>query len=450
MPYTHTTFAQLKISLAGRLGDLTNAQWSDPELGLYCIEALRTWSLATGYWRDTGQINTVAGTGFYDISTLNNGTDDLLSYAATDKDVSTLVQYHLLEPATGSSWAGSEQFTLSDMVGALNRRRDAFLSETGSVITQSTQALPANSQFFDTSDNVIDIRNLRWTDSTGVDYVIYPEDISSQRNYSTTFLLTTDIPQTYSSSSVQQLRYVLAPPSNQPGTLGMLTINSGALLDASGISLGIPDDMASVIKWGVLADMLGKEGPGQDLPRSYYCERKWKLGLALSSINPIVINAAINGISMSPEAISRLDQYSPNWSSTQAPPTLVGSLRNIIALANCPDGVYSVVLDVARKAIIPSINSDFIQIGREFIDPLLDYSEHLASFKSGGMEMRHTYRGVENFFNAALAYNQKLAAQHPDIVELIKQSTVDDTVLPFKKQVNNQPLQVASQMSDQQ
>lgn len=452
--YTHTTLADFETMLLARLGD-SGLYWPATEIEYYIDEALRTWGLLTGYWRDTGTFNTVSGTAFYNISTLTNsdGTS-ILSSAVTDLTIYNSIMLHLLEPTNATlTYTGSEQFTQADVIGAIQRRRDALLIETGATITRFTQNLPVGDMTVDLPDTTLKIRRMSWKGAvSGDDWVLYPEDIGSQRNYSPSFLTTQGIPETYSSSSVSPLRYVIAPPAGEAGTLDILAVQSGAALgtNPAGTVLGVPDDMSWIIKWGALADVLGKEGPGQDLPRSYFCERRWKLGIALANIYPTVINVEINGESLSPESISGIDQYMLNWVTDTGVPSFIGSLRNYIAVATCPNGVYSIVLDVTRKAPIPVIigTNLYVQVGREYLDVLLDYCVHLASFKSGGQEFRHTFRAADNFFNAALAYNQRLAAQHPAIVELIRQSTKDDYVQPRQIPYSNPALEAAARPGD--
>jgi hypothetical protein len=439
--YTHTTLAVFKAMLAARLSDTGMVYWVDAELEEYIKEALQTWGLVTGYWRDSGTFNTNSSAALYDISTLTNADgDSLLSYTVTDRTLSTVIQYHLLEPATGSTWTGSEQFTLADVTGALTRRRDAFLIDGEVRLTRSTPALPAGAKTIDLSEDIQAVRRMAWTSVAGVTYPLFPEDIDSQRNYSNSFLNTQGIPVTYSSSTVAPARYVIAPPPNQPGTLDILSINSGTTLSAQGVVVGVPDDMCWIVKWGALADMLGKEGPGQDLPRSYFCERRYRMGVELSKVYPTVINAQINGIDLSTDAITNFDRYNLNWQSSTGVPQFVGSLRNYIALSPGPNGIYSVLLDVVRKTPLPADDDDYIDVGKEYLNAILDYAEHLAAFKCGGEEFRHTLRAADNFFTAALAYNQRLAAQHPALVELIRQSTQDFYTVPVEKNTGNRIL----------
>lgn len=449
MSYTHTTFAAIKTALAYRLGDTGKVYWTDTELGLYIHEALRTWGLLTGYWRESGTFNTTSGTALYDISTLQGGGVDLLSYAVTDTTLATVIQYHLLEPATGTTWTGSEQFTLTDLTDALTRRRDMFLVDTGARLTNSTQVIGAGAKYVDVSEDIQIIKRLAWTSAGSVTYPLFPEDISSQRNYSNSFLNTQDIPATYSFSTNTPSRYLIAPPPNQPGTLNILSINNGATLTAQGVAVGVPDDMTPIVKWGAMADMLGREGPGQDLTRSYFCERRYRMGVELAKIYPTVINAQINGVDLSPDAIGNLDRYNLNWQSSTGVPEFVASMRNYIALATCPNGIFSILLDVVCKAPVPSHDGAFIQIGEEYLNNILDYAEHLAAFKCGGEEFRHTYRAADSFFNAALAYDERLAAAHPNLVNLIRTSMQDDLAMPPRKDVDNPALAQEAMMSRQ-
>lgn len=451
MPYTHTPLSALKTILAARLGDTGKVYWVDDELGEYLIEALRTWGLITGYWKDTGSLVTSSGTSLYDISSITNtGGEALLSRTVTDTSLCETIQYHLLEPSTGTTWTGSDQFTLADMTGALQRRRDMLLADTGAVLTRSTPVLPAATATLDLSEDIMLVRRMAWQGAvTAVKWPLYLEDISGQRNYSTGYLLEQGTPQTYSLVSEKPSRYLFAPQPNEPGTLDLLTINAGTTITAQGVVLGVPDDMAWIIKWGAMADMLGREGPGQDLARSYYCERQWRMGVELAKTSATIINAEISGVSLGAEAIHNLDNYMPNWQTSLGTPTLIASFRNYIGLATCPDGVYSVLLDVVRKAVVPDDDADNIQISEEYLDAIVDYAEHLAAFKCGGQEFRHTYRAADNFYNTALAYNQRLAAQSPALVSLLRQTTQDDYVQPPRKRSLDPVLESQIGISDQ-
>jgi hypothetical protein len=434
--YTHTTWAGLKSALALRLGDTGNVYWSSTELGLYLAEALRTFGLLTGFWRDKGLISTVAATPFYDLTTLQNGNgENLLSYTVKDQDIVSMIQYHFLEPATGNSWTGSNQFGgLADITASIQKRRDQLLSDTGCVVTRTSGIVTAagtNSILL--LDSIVAIRRLAFIDSFGIAKPLLPSDILSQRNYSSTELHTPGEPYSYSSAASRPTEILLVPPTNQPGTLDLVSVQSGATLNpAVGVLLGLPDDYCWAVKWGAMADLLSKDGPARDSIRAAYCERRYQLAVELIRISPVVINAEITGIPLDTDSLTNMDAYDPDWQTTLGTPSSIASIRTLVALALCPDNVYSITFDVVTKAPIPASDSDYVQVGREQLDPILDYAEHLATFKMGGEEFRSTFKGAENFFNAAVAYNERLTSMNSNTLHLMRQSSADKEDRPYR------------------
>ena len=82
------------------------------------IEALRVWNALSRYWRTRVTLTTVAGTAFYDLSTIV----PQLAYTVTDATLVTAMEYFLLEPPTPTVWTGTEMFDLPQLVDALQRR----------------------------------------------------------------------------------------------------------------------------------------------------------------------------------------------------------------------------------------------------------------------------------------------------------------------------------------
>lgn len=437
VPYQHITWAGLKNALALRLTDTNKLYWVDGELGLYLAETLRTWNVLTGFYRDSGTLNTTAAVPFYDLTVLVNGDgDQLLSYTVNDQALVQYIQYHFLEPSTGNSWTGSEQFTLADITNAIQKRRDQLLADTGCVVTRTSGiVLGANTARVFLSDQIVAIRRLAFIDATvGAVYPLIPTDILSQRNFSAEGLYTPGIPYTYSSASARPTEIIMVPPNNQPGTLDLVAVQTGAVLDPTiGVLLGIPDDYTWVVKWGAMADLLAKDGPARDHARSADCERRYQLGVELIKIAPTVVNAEINGVSLDTDSLTNMDSYNPSWQTSTGFPDSIAAIRVLTALSPCPDNIYSISFDVVSKAPIPAgilaqttaNDTDYVQIGREQIDAILDYAEYLAAFKMGGDELRSTVKGAENFFNAALAYNERLTAMNPNILTLMGQASAD-------------------------
>ncbi len=416
MAYSHTTFAQLKTRLSQRLGDEAKVFWVDVELGLYIIEALRMWGALTGYWREKGTFSTVQGTAFYDLGPLlTNGSDLLLSRTVTDRNTIQLMQYHLLEAATSQSvWNGTDMFTLDDLRFFLQYHRNQFLFDTGIVLTRSTLNMPpppiGRVQLVDT---IIDVRRVNWIDDSLANHVLWREDEYNFTAFASTWDSDPGTPTVYSVAAVKPLEIQVNPLPIVSGTMELIAIQTGADLDpaTSATALGIPDDICWTVKWGALADLLSAPGQAYDPFRAAIAKQMYELGVLAAKNLPVVITAQINGIATSPCAMQDIDSYQgTGWQDTQTTPSIVGTAQNMVIISGMPNGIYSIGLDVVRKAPIPSLDTDLIQIGREYLDTILDMAQWLAAFKQGGSDITAIQPLFHSFMTEAKRYNAHLNA----------------------------------------
>ncbi len=412
MPYTHTTFGQLKAALAARLQDPANVFWLDAELGVYIIEALRTWNAMAAWYRDRMVFNTTSALPFYDLSSVP-GT--LIPYSVTDRDLFQTIEYHLLEPVTNGTWSGSEQFNAADVTGALQRRRDQFLLETGCRINHSTQTggqTPTGR--VDLADIVIDVRRLVYLDANGAYTKLWPDDEYIMNAFASGWSVNPGPPSVFSVIATPPVRIQIAPIPNISGTLDLLTIDSGAALDPTvGVAMGVPDDFTWAIKFGALLDLLTKDGPPSDPIRASYCQKRWDEGLMLAKLTTSVLFAAIDGTPVHVESAFDLDTNRPGWQGNTITTPSIAALAgmNMLVLADTPDSApHAVTLDVLRNMVVPAVNSDQILVGREELDAILDYSEHLAAFKMSGAEFAATMPAYGRMVNLAMGQNARWRA----------------------------------------
>ncbi len=413
MPYTHITLATLRSQLAARLSSPDGVFWIPSELDDYILESLRVYGALTGFWRAQASFNTVQGTTFYNITTINAAFTAILGYTLTDTSLVRTIQHHFLEPASGDSWAGTSMFNLSDVTRALQHRRDQFLAETGVVITRSTPAVSAAPTTREAlADTIIDLRRVVWNrDSDSENFHLWREDEHNLSAFDQGWK-TAGVPIAYSVSAAPPITMQLAPPASVTGTFDLLHVSTGASLDpSSGVVLGVPDDLAWAIKWGAMADLLSHGGEARD-PRAAFCEERFKLGVAVARSLPVVIHADIAGTPILPDSLHNLDAFRNNWQNdTQgAPDTVVIAGHNLIAVSPPPDGVYSITLDVVQRADVPTGAADNVEIGREDLSGIIDYAEHLAAFKIGGAELNLTQQQASNFLSRAVLRNQLMDA----------------------------------------
>jgi hypothetical protein len=439
MPYTHTTFGTLKTRLSRRLGD-TLTFWPDAELGRYLTETLRVWGILSAFWRERASFTTVASTAFYLLQTEAAG---LLGYTVTDRDVISDMLDCLMEPPI-TDWTvypGTEMFTLDDLSGALTRRRDQFLAETGVVLTRADIPI-APAGRIDLPDTVVDVRRLVWRSVAGVNSHLWREDewalTTATRGL---WSVNPGTPAAYSVMASQPVQIQLAPVPSDAGTLDLISVSTGATLDpaTSATVLGIPDDLCWVVKWGALADLLGRDGPAADPMRAAFCESRYQQGVQMARLLASVVQAQINGIPLVADSLQSLDSARANWQNTTAtvPSTVALAGLNLMALHPTPDGPYSVTLDVVRNAPIPTADGDYVEVGRETLDALTDYASHLASFKMGGAEFQSTTRAAEDFLRQAMGYNERLAAAARFIVPARDQAGGEEKRRPRRDQAQS-------------
>lgn len=412
MPYTHTTLSQFRAELAGQLSDPEQIFWTSEELNEYILESLRVFGSLTGFWRDQASFVTSAGVAFYDITSINAAFTSLLGYSLTDQSLLTTIQSHFLEPVSSDSWAGTDQFNLRDIQCSLQNQRNKFLAETGIRVTRFSQAAVGPRE--DLPDTVIDVRRLVWNrDSDSLNFHLWREDEWNMTAFDQAWPAGADPPIAYSTTVAPPITLQLLPPASVAGTLDFITVDSGADLDLeAGVVLGIPDDLCWAIKWGAMADLLAKSGQARDL-RANYCDERYKAGVALARAYPQIIQAQIGQTPILVDSLNNLDAFKVNWQDeTPGTPDIIAVAgHNIIALSPVPDGAHTVLLDVVRKTDVPVEGSDFIQLGREDKDAVLNYAQHLAMFKIGGKEFDLTQWQAKDFLQQAVLRNQLMAAE---------------------------------------
>ena len=440
MAYTHTTFGQLKAQLATRLFDTTMTFWVDAELDILLREALRTFGLLTGFWRERATFNTDPDVTWYDLPAY---APTQLAPTVTDRDIIQSVQYALLETAAvQTSWTGTEQFTYTDITNALQNRLNQFLSDTGIVVNASTFGwniliVPGGDLQQELPQSTIDIRRVAWLQNPPTPYytTLWRED---ERLFSAGFPLWPGQPQTppesYTIMGPPPLTIRLEPPVSVNGSLDILTVDSVALDPAVlPTILGIPDDLTPAIKWGTLADLLGKDGIASDITRSQFCEKRYQQYVQLARLLPVVIHAQFNNTvsatttipatGLIPATLQELESSTPNWQNTIGPPEdIILAAPNLIGFNPRVDDAYSISLDVVRKTPMPTSDSYQIQIGREQLDTIIDYAEHLALFKVGGQEWHATERQADNFLIQSITYNQRISAAAHAVFSASEQS----------------------------
>lgn len=418
MPYTFQTFAQAKAALAARLYNSTETFFADAELGAYVLEALQFFNACANFYRNEFTFPGRQNVTWYDLTDTTNLPNTLRPLTTTDQSLIELIEYHFLEPQTSTyplTWTGSKQFAISDILSAIQQVRDELLSDTNCAITESLVSATAGRIFL--PGNALNIRRVCWIPVSGFGYTpncLVPSDIWSDQSFDAGFpQLPAGYPQNYRRSTEPPLSFDVDIQPAVPGQYDVLTVNAGAALSTTASTiLPVPNDWCSIIKWGAIAQLLGRDSAAHDTLRANYALGRYKQGVAAIQSTPALLAARINNVPVVVETLQNADWYAANWQAQAAgsPVNVWYAGLNMLALNPVPsaNNAFSVTATVLQNMVLPTLNTDFLQVGQDDMGAILDYAQHIALFKSGGAEFAQTIPLYNNFMRHCGLYNSKL------------------------------------------
>jgi hypothetical protein len=403
--------SQAILDVASRLSDLNLVHWTSAEIQRYLVEALRTYNALTQTYRNRATFTTAPAAAFYDMPTV---IPALRAYNVTDRDLVLDIQYSVMEPPNSSGWSGTSMFNFNEVVGAIQRRTDQFIRETGAVVTRAVTGLTpdANGRVVIPS-NVISIRRAAWIMANGTVIPLVRDDSWSLQKYNRAWQTaappTDSWPTVYSVSVNPPLSVQLAPPPSVAGTLELLAVVLSPTFNpaVSATLLGVPDDWTWVVKFGALADLFGMEGVANDPARAKHCQDRWTQGIELATQASVLLDGFIAGAVTQVNSVTDVDMYQRTWQTTLgAPARLLTTAQNIVGCAPPPDtnggAGYVVTVDVVANMPVPVNPTDCINLGIDdsVLDSLYDYAEYLAMVKEGAGQLNEAVQLLQRFFGA--------------------------------------------------
>jgi hypothetical protein len=248
--------------------------------------------------------------------------------------------------------------------------------------------------------------------------VLWPEDSFAETSFNRQYTLTPAgtppaAPSVYLQSTEPPISFDTDQPPSYAGSYELLTVEAGPALSVGNPSLlSVPDDWTHVIKWGALADLLSRESNAKDPARATYCNQRYKMGLALLSKASVLLALRVANVPLQIDSITAGDLYHTGWErDTPGQPTVAYHAGlNLVAVSPVSDvGPYTITATVVQNAPVPASDADFLQVSRGDLDAILDYAQHLAAFKMGGLEFTATLPLFQRFLAAAASYGLKLA-----------------------------------------
>ena len=256
---------------------------------------------------------------------------------------------------------------------------------------------------------------------TGVTFPLGRMDEWAEQSYVPGATQNPTQPFSYSVFGVPPVQIRMIPPPDDVGDIDLILVTAGPTLNfdvSNPVTIPISNELTAALKWGALADIIGSDGPSRDYARAAYCEQRYNEYVQLARIYPSVLTADINNVSCGIGSVFDMDSYLPDWQQTAGVPSFVGMCGRQLACVGQtpddgtaggnPDGGYGVGLWVC--ASVPTSPIGYIQAGQDQLDPIIDYAQHIASFKMGGAEFDGTERLFSNLIASAKSQNSRLSA----------------------------------------
>jgi len=205
--------------------------------------------------------------------------------SVTDADQLEEVAWRVIESST---LFPSGLWTVAEIANYFNQRQNRFNRDTKLMLAHQPLSFTAGQESADLPPDWIATLNGSWSPAAGGpattvaagDRYAAEKAISSTNN-------PPDVPTIMDDTSGGALTIELFPP---PTTDGELEILYACVLERLPFDPGspeifdIPDDFVPYITYGVLADMLSKDGRGQNLLMARYCEQRYEEGVAMAAI----------------------------------------------------------------------------------------------------------------------------------------------------------------------
>lgn len=194
------------------------------------------------------------------------------------------IQIALLEPANGGATYPSGLWTPDEVVACANQRQGELLKKCGIVVAQAALPVVAGQSRVTLPEDWQRTTRVVWAGADGRVRALGRDDTWSADTGLSTWGTATGMPLVYMDEEAPTLTIQIAPAPDVAGTLTVFYLPLGAPLDRSGVELTVPDELAAGLKYGILADLLRKDGRGRDVGRAAYAELRFGLEADLARL----------------------------------------------------------------------------------------------------------------------------------------------------------------------
>jgi hypothetical protein len=319
----------------------------------------------------------------------------------------------LMEPMTGGTWTGTNQYDIGILSAALQYRKNEMLLQSAANPVSLLMEAPLLETRTMLPDSTLDLFRVRYiAQDSSMPYALGREDVVTANAFGPLTNIQPGDPESWMITANPPLSFDVNRPPNQPASFEVLASFSGTTFAPPATTLiGIPDDWTPGLVYGALADVLANSPEGRDSSRAKYCLSRYEQFLKAMQKMPWLVQASVAGVPVDTPSYIEMDSWLQNWEERQPasdPQIVVGGIDFVALAPFATDSTVSTVLRVIGNAPIPQSDDEEVQLSRDGVDAVLNYSQHVASFKMGGMDFAATIPLYEQFE----AYCRKKNAQY--------------------------------------
>lgn len=201
-----------------------------------------------------------------------------LTYSRTLCQLLREIERHLLEPFPDLLPEQWQLWTKTEVIAAVNRRLAKFLEDTGLTRERRTLTITAGVGEVELPSDTISLRRAVFNSGTARSPLQRVD--KGELEGTVGWEQTTGTPYAYIG---EPLSITLYPTPSVNGTLEIIIVALPA--DLSGCDpIPIPAIFCPFLKWGVISDLLRKEGEANDPERAKYAEGRYQEGIELANL----------------------------------------------------------------------------------------------------------------------------------------------------------------------
>jgi hypothetical protein len=203
----------------------------------------------------------------------------------TDQELLSELQYALLEPPDGGQSWPSEVWTRDEVIGNLNSNIWGWLRDTHALLLGvDLPQLAATLGVVTLPTDWLATGTCVWRSAAGTRTPLGPVDRFEGDLALPSWETTPGTPIGYDEFEAATLTLQLVPRPAANGNLELLYVARTAAVNGAGITLPVPEEFLSGIKYGVLGMLLRKVGRLVDPDRAAYAEQRYDLTVMLTKI----------------------------------------------------------------------------------------------------------------------------------------------------------------------